>query len=134
MSDSNEAPPTGWCAPNGRLDVSVCTEPIAHVLLDGVLDVSTCDDFGDYARNLAPEQEGWLLVEASKLTMLSSSGAGTLIRLASQYVEQGGGLALVVPPGDVRQAIHFMRLDLVIDTFDSVEDAVHFINDASKVA
>lgn len=105
-----------------------------HLRLTGSLDVSTGDGFAEYVIALGPEHQGWMLMDASGLNMITSSGAGSLIRLASRSAERGGGVALVVPRGDVRQAIQFMRLDLVIDTFDTLEAAASFIDSAPKLA
>lgn len=116
-----------WHAPNNRLTACILSEPAPHLQVTGSLDIAICDDFANYARQAAPYHRGWQIIDMAQLEMLTSSGAGTLIRMASTASQDGGGLLLVVPPGDVRKAIGFMRLDLVIDTFDTLDQAVAFV-------
>jgi len=110
-----------------QLGIRIKDDPIAHVALDGTFDTANTEYFDAFTRCGVPTRDGWLLIDAEKLDMLTSSGAGALIRCASKQAEAGGGLVMVIPPGNVRDVIGFMRLDMVIDTFDTIEQAIDFI-------
>jgi len=110
-----------------QLSITIQDQPVSHVELAGTFDTVNTEYFNAFTRCGVPMYSGWLLINAEKLNMLTSSGAGALIRCASKAAENGGGLAMVVPPGKVRDVIGFMRLDMVIDTFDDLDQAVGFI-------
>lgn len=110
------------------LSIRQVDQPIAHLQLEGKFDTANTEYFDSYTRCGVPTHDGWLLIDAAKLEMLTSSGAGALIRCASRASEAGGGLVMVIPPGSVRDVIGFMRLDMVIDTFDTTDEAIFFIH------
>lgn len=114
--------------PVDQLVVGIKDQPIAHVEIRGTLDTLSIEYFDAFVRCGVPTHRGWLLINAAGLEMLTSSGAGALIRAATRAAGTGGGIVLAVPPGQVREAIRFMRLDMVLDTVDTVDEAVAFID------
>lgn len=65
-----------------------------------------------------------LVVNLSDVTMLDSSGIGTMIRCHSAVVSQGGKLRLVNPNSTVRQAFKITRLDSVFEFHESEQSAL----------
>lgn len=118
----------------GRLIMDSQDLPCPHLRLIGTLDTVTCSQFTQALKDSQVTYLGWQLIDASKLGMMTSSGAGALIRCATQAAQNNGGLVLVVADGPVREVIRFMRLDMVIDTFDTLEEARAFINDEAGAA
>lgn len=114
--------------PDDKLAISDGDQPVPHVCLEGTLDTINTPQFSAYMHGKAPNHRGWVLIDAGKLNMLTSCGAGALIELATAASHSKGGLVMIVPPGNVRDVIGFMRLDLVIDTFETFDDAIAFIN------
>ena len=65
-----------------------------------------------------------LVVNLSKVTMVDSSGIGTMIRAHSAIKATGGKLKVVGANTTVRQAFHVTRLDKVFEFHDSEESAL----------
>lgn len=65
-----------------------------------------------------------LVVNLSDVTMMDSSGIGTMIRCHSAVMQQGGKLRLVNPNSTVRQAFKITRLDNVFEFHDTEESAL----------
>ena len=65
-----------------------------------------------------------LVVNLSKVTMVDSSGIGTMIRAHSAIKATGGKLKVVGANTTVRQAFHVTRLDKVFESHDSEESAL----------
>lgn len=65
-----------------------------------------------------------LIVNLSDVTMMDSSGIGTMIRCHSAVTQQGGKLRLVNPNSVVRQAFKITRLDSVFEFHDSEQSAM----------
>jgi anti-anti-sigma factor len=119
---------------DSALQITVEQTPLAHVCLQGSLDALTAPALVEEAEVGLPLHEGWLLVDASGLAMLTSCGAGALDQVAAQAAEQGGGVVMVLPPGRVREVARIMRLDRIIVTLPSLEEAAAFIRGAIGVA
>lgn len=123
MRNQDDEPMVSWRSDNEQLAATIECDPVAHVRLKGELNTCTCEAFAQFIQSKAPNHQGWLILNADGLELVSSSGAGTLIQLSSR---RKGSVLLVVPPGQVRDLIRFMRLDLVIDTFDTMPQALEF--------
>jgi anti-sigma B factor antagonist len=65
-----------------------------------------------------------LVVNLGEVTMMDSSGIGTMIRCHSAITQQGGKLRLVNPNSVVRQAFKITRLDSVFEFHDSEQSAL----------
>jgi anti-anti-sigma factor len=65
-----------------------------------------------------------IVVNLSDVTMMDSSGIGTMIRCHSAVMQKGGKLRLVNPNSTVRQAFKVTRLDSVFEFHDSEASAL----------
>lgn len=65
-----------------------------------------------------------IVVNLSDVTMMDSSGIGTMIRCHSAVMQKGGKLRLVSPNSTVRQAFKVTRLDSVLEFHDSEASAL----------
>jgi len=65
-----------------------------------------------------------IILNLSKVTMMDSSGIGTMIRCYSAISAQGGKLKVVGANSTVRQAFKVTRLDSVFEFHDSEESAL----------
>jgi anti-anti-sigma factor len=65
-----------------------------------------------------------IVVNLSDVTMMDSSGIGTMIRCHSAVMQKGGRLRLVNPNVTVRQAFKITRLDSVFEFHDDEESAL----------
>jgi anti-anti-sigma factor len=65
-----------------------------------------------------------IIMNLSKVTMMDSSGIGTMIRCYSAITAQGGHLKVVGANATVRQAFKVTRLDSVFEFHDTEESAL----------
>jgi anti-anti-sigma factor len=65
-----------------------------------------------------------IILNLSKVTMMDSSGIGTMIRCYSAISAQGGKLKVVGANSTVRQAFKVTRLDSVFEFHDTEESAL----------
>ena len=65
-----------------------------------------------------------LILNLTKVTMVDSSGIGTMIRAHSAIKATGGKLKVVGANHTVRQAFKLTRLDKVFEFYDNEESAV----------
>jgi anti-sigma B factor antagonist len=65
-----------------------------------------------------------IVVNLSDVTMMDSSGIGTMIRCHSAVMQKGGKLRLVNPNATVKQAFKVTRLDSVFEFHDSEASAL----------
>jgi anti-sigma B factor antagonist len=72
-----------------------------------------------------------LIINLSKVTMMDSSGIGTMIRCHSAMSATGGTIRLVGANNTVRQAFKVTRLDRVFTFYDDEAAAMAAANGAS---
>ena len=65
-----------------------------------------------------------VVIDCSELTLLDSSALGSLAHLAKQLRERQGKVKLVDEMGGVTQRLFSLRLDRIIMTFSTVEEAL----------
>jgi anti-sigma B factor antagonist len=65
-----------------------------------------------------------LVINLTKVTMVDSSGIGTMIRAHSAIKANGGTLKVVGANTTVRQAFHVTRLDKVFEFHENEESAL----------
>ena len=65
-----------------------------------------------------------LVINLTKVTMVDSSGIGTMIRAHSAIKATGGKLKVVGANTTVRQAFHVTRLDKVFEFHENEESAL----------
>ncbi len=65
-----------------------------------------------------------IIVYLAKVTMVDSSGIGTMIRCHSAVSAAGGKLKIVAANNTVRQAFRITRLDKVFEFHDTEEAAI----------
>jgi anti-sigma B factor antagonist len=98
----------------------------AAVILDleGRMAMGAVDDFrAKWAEALASGTKE-LVINLSRVTMMDSSGIGTMIRCHSAVIAVGGKLRVVGANNTVRQAFKVTRLDKIFDFYDNEELAM----------
>jgi anti-sigma B factor antagonist len=93
--------------------------------LDGRLALGgPVDDFRAKWTEALNAGEKFILINLSRVTMMDSSGIGTMIRCHSAINAAGGKLRLVGANNTVRQAFKVTRLDKVFEFHEDEQSAI----------
>lgn len=65
-----------------------------------------------------------VLVDMSAVEFMASIGIRMLVLNAKSVVNRGGKIALVVPPGQVRETLKLASIDAVLPVYDDLESAL----------
>ena len=107
--------------------MELSTEKIGDVtvvsVLTEVLDASNTEEFKTGFASILNESNK-LIFEMSHVKLIDSSGCGTLLYCQKQLNKLNGALKLCGVQETVRTLFELVRIDRVIDIFDSKEEAV----------
>ena len=107
--------------------MELSTEKIGDVtvvsVLTEVLDASNTEEFKTGFASILNESNK-LVFEMSHVKLIDSSGCGTLLYCQKQLNKLNGALKLCGVQETVRTLFELVRMDRVIDIFDSKEEAL----------
>ncbi len=107
--------------------MELSTEKIGDVtvvsVLTEVLDASNTEEFKTGFASILNESNK-LIFEMSHVKFIDSSGCGTLLYCQKQLNKLNGALKLCGVQETVRTLFELIRIDRVIDIFDSKEEAL----------
>ena len=107
--------------------MELSTEKIGDVtvvsVLTEVLDASNTEEFKTGFASILNESNK-LIFEMSHVKLIDSSGCGTLLYCQKQLNKLNGALKLCGVQETVRTLFELVRMDRVIDIFDSKEEAL----------
>jgi len=69
-----------------------------------------------------------IIIDMQELDLMNSSGLGILIAAVTTLKNNGGKLSLLHVPERIRHLLKITRLDSVFSQFDSMDEALHFLN------
>ncbi|MEU4569802.1 STAS domain-containing protein [Micromonospora sp. NPDC023956] len=108
--------------PGGVLGIDH-VEDVTVVTSVGDVDLDTGDTLRA-ALHHAADMGGDVVVDLGRVHLLDSTGLGLLVRAQREARERGATLCLAAPSAFVRTVLRTMRLDAVIPTFASRDEAV----------
>lgn len=97
------------------------TRRVVH--LSGECDMATAPQLREALLPLRGPEVGEVLVEASELEFMDSTGLGVLIGCLKRLRESGGSLKIVGAGGPVRRVLQITGIDQIIPLHDSLEAA-----------
>ncbi|MEA3416513.1 MAG: STAS domain-containing protein [Thermodesulfobacteriota bacterium] len=107
--------------------MELSTEKIGDVtvvsVLTEVLDASNTEEFKTGFTSILNESNK-LIFEMSNVKFIDSSGCGALLYCQKQLNKLNGGLKLCAVQETVRTLFELIRIDRVIDIFDSKQEAL----------
>ena len=104
---------------------------VVVVDLQGRMAMGEVEDFRNKWSEAMASGSKHLIINLSKVTMMDSSGIGTMIRCHSAISATGGTIRLVGANSTVRQAFKVTRLDRVFAFYDDEASALAAANGAS---
>ncbi|MCE9581344.1 MAG: STAS domain-containing protein [Planctomycetes bacterium] len=105
----------------------------ACVELEGVLDGRTSVELEQEVVELLERGPCRLAFDLSRLSVITSAGAGVFVGTVVMTQERGGAMALVRPQPAVRQVLEILGLGGVFPIVDDMEDAVLSIEHLCRV-
>lgn len=107
--------------------MKLSTEKIGEVtvvtVLTEVLDASNAEEF-KIATAPILEKNNKVVFEISQIKFMDSSGCGTLLSFLRQLKSSNGNLKLCGVQEPVRMLFELVRIDRIIEIFDTKEEAV----------
>jgi anti-sigma B factor antagonist len=107
--------------------MELSTQKIGEVtvvsLLTEVLDAANADEFKTSFDSIAEESKN-IVLELSRVRFIDSSGCGSLLSCLRQAKSLGGNLKICRVQETVGTVFELVRMDRVIDIFESREEAV----------
>ena len=107
------------------LDVSEDLRTNTRVIsLRGELDLHSVDELRVPLERAAAEPGLRLILDLTACSFIDSTGLATIVHVTRPLRDDGGGVALVCPAGDVRQLLKLSALDLSFPIYDRLDQAV----------
>jgi anti-anti-sigma factor len=103
-----------------------------RIRAQGVLNGETIQPLLEACQWAVEQQVTQIMIDASGVDYIDSTGVGGLVRLQRQLGELGGGLAIVAPPSSVRQILELMKLASFLPMYPDESRAVAAANSASS--
>jgi anti-anti-sigma factor len=94
------------------------------VSVTGEVDLQTAPRLGETLEEVRAGTPALIVVDLSKVDFLDSSGLGVLATAHRDAKAAGADLRIVRPRPAIDKVLTLTRLSEVIDTFDSVDDAL----------
>jgi anti-sigma B factor antagonist len=94
------------------------------VALVGEVDATNSDELHDLLDSVVRDRPPLLLVDASELGFMDSTGLRMLLRASRVLDQQGGVLGLVSPQAAVTRVLQLTRADQLIPIYDTIDDAL----------
>jgi anti-anti-sigma factor len=99
-------------------------EDLCVVALAGEMDMSNAAELTEMLNGCLSSGPCRLLVEASRLTFIDSTGLNQLITVSRPLKARGGETLIVAPSVHVARVLQFVQVDELITVADSLEDAL----------
>lgn len=118
----------------GMLDIVAerRTEEIQLIRLAGRLDSRTAVGFEEYCRRTIEEGRGFLILEASELEFVSSSGIAALIRLIRRLEHEGGQAAFAGLNDEIGMLFDFFGLGEKLPHFAGLDRATAYLQEVRR--
>jgi anti-sigma B factor antagonist len=89
----------------------------------GVLDYATAPQLRQLLQQLLDDRPGRVVLDFTEISLMDSSGLGTLVLMFKAFREHGGRLSLAAAQPLVRSVLTFTSVDRVIDVYATVQAA-----------
>lgn len=96
----------------------------------GEFDIGTVDILRAELHDVL-EKSNQVVLDLAGTTFLDSLALGSIVSAAKRARDAGGWLRLVAPSPAVRRALRITQIDTVLGLYDTVEQAVSHVEDAS---
>lgn len=112
--------------PEDNPDVSV-------ISVKGYVDTTTSTELEESLKRLLGKGRYDIVIDLGNVNYISSAGWGIFISEIKEIRENGGDLKLAAMIGDVYEVFELLEFQTILESFDTVEDAIDSFGDSSPV-
>ncbi len=112
--------------PEDNPDVSV-------ISVKGYVDTTTSTELEESLKRLLGKGRYDIVIDLGNVNYISSAGWGIFISEIKEIRENGGDLKLAAMIGDVYEVFELLEFQTILESFDTVEEAVGSFGDSSSV-
>jgi len=120
MNDIN----ISFSKPDTNPDVSV-------ISVKGYVDTTTSTELEESLKRLLGKGRYDIVIDLGDVNYISSAGWGIFISEIKEIRENGGDLKLAAMIGDVYEVFELLEFQTILESFDTVEEAVESFGEAS---
>jgi anti-sigma B factor antagonist len=121
MNDIN----ISFSKPDANPDVSV-------ISVKGYVDTTTSTELEESLKRLLGKGRYDIVIDLGDVNYISSAGWGIFISEIKEIRENGGDLKLAAMIGDVYEVFELLEFQTILESFDTVEEAVESFGSASR--
>ncbi|MBU8921122.1 MAG: STAS domain-containing protein [Bacteroidales bacterium] len=97
---------------------------ISVISVKGYVDTTTSSELEESLKRLLRKGRFDIVIDLGDVNYISSAGWGIFISEIKEIRENGGDLKLAAMIGDVYEVFELLEFQTILESFDSVEDAV----------
>jgi anti-sigma B factor antagonist len=97
---------------------------ISLVKVSGAIDSETVDEFGLALAHLAASNEYRAILDIGELAYINTAGLSLVADLFKKATQNGGSLKLLHAREPIRELLHIVRFDRLIELFDDEHEAI----------
>ena len=112
--------------PEDNPDVSV-------ISVKGYVDTTTSTELEESLKRLLGKGRYDIVIDLGNVNYISSAGWGIFISEIKEIRENGGDLKLAAMIGDVYEVFELLEFQTILESFDTVKEAVGSFGDSSPV-
>jgi anti-sigma B factor antagonist len=102
---------------------------VSIISVRGFVDTTTSGQLEESLKRLLKQGQFNIIVDLEGVNYISSAGWGIFISEIKEIRENGGDLKLAAMTGDVFEVFELLEFQTILESFDSVEDAVNSFSD-----
>ena len=105
---------------------------VSVISVKGYVDTTTSTDLEESLKRLLGKGRYDIVIDLGDVNYISSAGWGIFISEIKEIRENGGDLKLAAMIGDVYEVFELLEFQTILESFDTVEEAVVSFGDSAK--
>lgn len=105
---------------------------VSVISVKGYVDTTTSTDLEESLKRLLGKGRYDIVIDLGDVNYISSAGWGIFISEIKEIRENGGDLKLAAMIGDVYEVFELLEFQTILESFDTVEEAVGSFGDSAK--
>ncbi|MFD9002476.1 STAS domain-containing protein [Streptomyces sp. NPDC059582] len=109
------------------VEVTVLTEDVALVAVEGHLDLDTATEFQHHLANQLHHGRRHFLLDLAAVPFMDSSGMNIVLRVYQEAREVSGSVHVISPTPAVRRILDLTGVSITVPVSESVDDALALV-------
>lgn len=107
---------------------------VTVIAMSGTSRTATADDLDRAVTRITAQKPGFVILDLSRLEIISSLAIGCILSIRRAVVDHGGSVSIAAPSLLVRKALEIARLDELMETHATFEEALAPARDRYELA